>query len=216
MNDACLSGGENSQSEPGDRSTGSVVVRRLTAAPCFTAGTQIATPKGARKVSDLQVGDRIITRDNGIQDIRWIGRRNLSAAELTRNPHLQPVLIGQGALGNGLPDRDLFVTPNHRLLVSSDKTALYFDDTEALVAAKHLVGLPGVGFAEAAKTTFVHFMFEYHELVLADGLWIESFQTSDQSRQGGGNAQRLELLELFPALKKSANSMSGQKQKVEV
>ena len=50
--------------------------------PCFTPGTLIATPQGERKVEDLQAGDRVITRDNGIQEIRWIGTRTLEAGDL--------------------------------------------------------------------------------------------------------------------------------------
>ena len=169
--------------------------------PCFTPGTQIATPKGERRVEDLKVGDRVITRDNGIQEIRWLGARTLKGAELLRAGHLNPVLIRQGALGNGLPERDMMVSPNHRVLVANDKTALYFEDREVLVAAKHLTGLEGVDVVDVSSVTYIHFMFDQHEVVLSDGAWTESFQPGDQTLDGLGNAQRTEIFELFPELK---------------
>lgn len=167
---------------------------------CFTPQTLIASPKGELRVQDLKVGDRVITRDNGIQEIRWIGRRNILGTELKRKVHLRPVLIRQGALGNGLPERDLMVSPNHRVLVNNDKTALYFEDREVLVAAKHLTGLPGVETMWLPETTYTHFMFDRHEVVLSDGAWSESFQPSDRTVNGMGNAQRTEIFELFPEL----------------
>lgn len=169
--------------------------------PCFTPGTLIATPRGERRVEELEVGDRVITRDNGIQEIRWVGRRSLSGAELARAAHLQPVLIRRGALGHGLPERDMLVSPQHRVLVASDMTALYFEDREVLVAAKHLVGRPGIEAAAPQEVTYIHFMFDQHEVVLSDGAWTESFQPGDLTLAGIGNAQRNEILELFPELK---------------
>ena len=168
--------------------------------PCFTPGTLIATPKGERKVEDLQVGDRVITRDNGIQEIRWMGKRSLTGVDLDKAKHLKPVLIRQGALGNGLPERDMMVSPNHRVLVANDKTALYFEEREVLVAAKHLTGLEGVDVVETPWVTYIHFMFDQHEVVLSDGAWTESFQPGDQTLDGLGNAQRNEIFELFPEL----------------
>jgi Hint domain-containing protein/hemolysin type calcium-binding protein len=169
--------------------------------PCFTPGTLIATPKGERRVEDLQVGDRVITRDNGIQEIRWVGSRDLKGTDLKRASHLNPVRIAKGALSNGLPERDMLVSPNHRVLVASDKTALYFEDREVLVAAKHLTGLDGVETVEVPWVTYIHFMFDQHEVILSDGAWSESFQPGDQTLDGLGNAQRNEIFELFPELK---------------
>lgn len=168
--------------------------------PCFTPGTKIATPKGERLVEDLRVGDRVITRDNGIQDIRWVGARDMSGAELAQAAHLKPVLIRQGALGNDLPEQDMMVSPNHRLLVANDKTALYFEEREVLVAAKHLTGMEGVDIVDVSHTTYIHVMFERHEVILSDGTWTESFQPGDMSLAGVGDAQRQEILELFPEL----------------
>jgi Ca2+-binding RTX toxin-like protein len=172
--------------------------------PCFTPGTLIATPKGEVPVELLQVGDLIITRDNGIQEIRWTGSKALSWADLNLNPHLKPVLIRQGSLGHGLPERDMLVSPNHRMLVANDRTALYFDEHEVLVAAKHLISGNGIHAIDSSGTTYLHFMFDRHEVVLANGAWTESFQPGDMTLKGMGNAQRSEIFDLFPELKSAA------------
>ncbi|WP_136635757.1 Ig-like domain-containing protein [Pseudooceanicola onchidii] len=168
--------------------------------PCFTPGTLIATPRGEVPVESLKEGDRVITRDNGIQEIRWMGAKGLTGRELLQKEHLKPVLIQKGSLGYGLPERDMLVSPNHRVLVNNDKTALYFEEREVLVAAKHLTGLAGVNRVDTMKTTYIHFMFDQHEVILSDGSWTESFQPGHQTLDGIGNAQRQEILELFPEL----------------
>lgn len=175
---------------------------RSSVTPCFTPGTLIATPRGEVAVELLQVGDRVVTRDNGMQDIRWIGRRHLGWPAMNAHPHLRPILIRKGSLGEGLPERDTMVSPNHRLLVSNERTALYFAEAEVLVAAKHLVGGRAVTEVEIAGVIYIHFLCDRHEVVLANGAWTESFQPTDWSLKGIGNSQRNEILELFPELRR--------------
>jgi len=172
--------------------------------PCFTPGAMIATPGGEKPVESLRPGDKVLTRDNGIQEIRWTGQRDLSAAELAVSPNLRPVLIRAGALGRGLPERDMMVSPNHRMLVSNERTSLYFEEHEVLVAAKHLVDNVGVKAIETLGTSYIHFMFDRHEVVLADGTWTESFQPGDQTLDSMGREQRAEIFTLFPELREKA------------
>jgi hypothetical protein len=167
---------------------------------CFTPGARIATPRGEVAVETLSVGDRVITRDNGLQEIRWIGVRGMTTADFQTNAHLAPIRISKGAFGNDLPERDMMVSPNHRMLVANDKTLLYFEEREVLVGAKHLTGLAGVSKVLDVDTTYIHLMFDQHEVILSDGAWSESFQPGAQTLAGVGNAQRAELLELFPEL----------------
>lgn len=187
----------------GDRNvTGTLTFSNIEAiVPCFTPGTLIATPRGEVPVECLRPGDRIVTRDNGLQEIRWIGQKTLGWADLIANPHLKPVLVPQGSLGHGLPERDMLVSPNHRLLVANDRTALYFDEHEVLVAAKHLTAARGPHSVDAAGVTYVHFMCDRHEVVLSNGAWSESFQPGDYTLKGMGNSQRSEIFELFPELR---------------
>ncbi|MBV7379347.1 Ig-like domain-containing protein [Maritimibacter dapengensis] len=168
--------------------------------PCFTPGTLIATPRGEVPVERLREGDRVITRDNGIQEIRWIGSKTMDWRSLNQSQHLKPVLIKAGSLGHGLPERDMMVSPNHRMLVANDQTTLYFDEREVLASAKHLVDNKGVMTVDVREVNYIHFLFDHHEVVLSDGTWSESFQPGDYSLAGIGNAQRQELFELFPEL----------------
>ena len=169
--------------------------------PCFTPGTQIATDKGERPVEDIRPGARIVTRDNGLQEVRWAGIKRFDWLDLRKNPHLRPVLIRAGALGDNGPEKDMLVSPNHRMLVTNDRTSLHFEEHEVLVAAKHLIDNRGVSEVEALGVTYHHFLFDGHEAVLANGCWSESFQPGDFSLGAIGNAQRSEILELFPDLK---------------
>ena len=167
---------------------------------CFTPGTKIATLRGETLVENLVAGDKVVTRDNGIQAVRWIGQKKIDWRLMTTNPHLKPILVRQGSLGNDLPERDLMVSPNHRVLVANERTALQFDEAEVLVAAKHLIG--GVSFRsiDSIGTTYIHFMCDRHEVVLSDGIWTESFQPTDTSLKGFGNSQRAEIFDIFPDL----------------
>lgn len=171
--------------------------------PCFTPGAMITTQRGEVAVQHLQVGDRVITRDNGIQPVRWVGKTQMFLQDFQAEPHLLPVLVRQGSLGKGLPERDLMVSPNHRLLVANERTSLRFSEREVLVAAKHL-SVPGVHTVQSSGTTYIHFMCDRHEVVLVNGIWTESFQPEDQSLKTIGNAQRLEIYEIFPELKTEA------------
>ena len=124
----------------------------------------------------------------------------MSGKSLVANPHLKPILVRAGSLGNGLPERDMLVSPNHRMLVASDKTQLYFEEREVLAAAKHLVGAEGIHAVDVMGTAYIHFMFDRHEVVLSNGARTESFQPGDYSLKGIGNSQRNEIFELFPEL----------------
>ncbi len=187
---------------PGGAVTGSMTFTEIEQIiPCFTPGTRIATPKGERRVEDLEIGDKVITRDHGAQVIRWVGKRDMSALKLSENPHLQPVLIPQGALGKGLPERDMLVSPNHRVMISTPEVDLHFNQAEVLVPAKHLVE-SGIAVQTicATGTSYIHFMFDNHEVVLSDGAWTESFQPGELALNGIDEAARAEIFELFPEL----------------
>ncbi len=170
--------------------------------PCFTPGAMIATPKGEVPVERLRDGDKVITRDNGIQEIRWTGMRTLNRQDLAEAPNLKPILIAAGSLGDNLPERDMLVSPQHRMLVTGDASQLHFDDSEVLVAARHLTGKSGITVVDAMRMTYIHFMFDRHEVVLSDGVWTESFQPGDQSLGGMGKEAWDEMLALFPELAK--------------
>ncbi len=168
--------------------------------PCFTPGVRIATPQGEVPVETLGPGDRVLTRDNGIQTITWAGSRRMTAGDLDVLPGLCPVLIRAGALGHGLPEQDMLVSPNHRVLRVSEMAQLYFEESEVLITAKDMTKMKGVATIRVPNVTYIHFMCENHEVVLSNGAWTESFQPGDYSLQGVDNVQRGELFKLFPEL----------------
>ena len=169
--------------------------------PCFTAGTLIATGRGEVAVETLAVGDLVLTVDRGLQAVRWIGSRRLSPGDLARAPHLAPIRIAAGALGPDLPHQDLTVSPQHRCLVRSKIAERIAGEAEVLVAAKHLLGTPGVSVAPAdSPVTYVHILFDRHELVWSNGAVTESLYLGEQAMQSVDAAARDEILALFPAL----------------
>jgi hypothetical protein len=168
--------------------------------PCFTPGTMIATPRGEVAVEKLKAGDRILTRDNGIQTIQWVGHKRLDFMELKKAPLLRPIRIAAGAMGDGMPERDMLVSPTHRMLIVSHHAELYFGQSEILVSAKHMLAMEGVSVSEQPYVTYIHMMCENHEIVLSDGAWSESFQPGDHTLKGFDADQREELFTLFPEL----------------
>lgn len=172
-----------------------------TVVPCFTPGSLIATSAGEVLVQDLRVGDMVLTRDNGYQPVRWVGVREVTGRELSAAPNFWPVQIAQGALGEGLPMRSMRVSPQHRMLFTSARSEMYFGEREVLVAAVHLVGQPGIErVCPLDGVQYIHLLFDQHEVIRADGAWTESFQPGDLTLAGMDDAQRNELLALFPEL----------------
>ncbi len=172
-----------------------------TIVPCFTPGTLIDTLKGPVAVEHIRPGDRVLTRDSGYQTVRWTGRRDLTAADLAAAPQLCPVRIGAGALGPDLPARDLLVSPQHRMLLTGARAELVAGEAEVLAAAAHLTGWPGISRAGADRpVSYLHLMFDRHEIIRADGAWSESFQPGAASLTGIEAPQLEELLTLFPDL----------------
>jgi len=168
---------------------------------CFARGTGIMTEHGECLVEDLSVGDMVLTADDWLCPIRWIGSRKLDAATLQQNPRLLPIRIAAGALGNGRPERDLLVSPQHRILARSRIAQRMFSATEVLVAAKHLLGMEGVSVDDTAtEVEYFHFLFDKHQVVFANGTESESLHTGPQALLSMDEAARDEILGLFPEL----------------
>lgn len=172
-----------------------------TVIPCFTAGSRVATERGTFKVEDLRVGDLIQTRDHGLQPIRWIGTRTLTQVDLAKSPHLRPVRIRKGALGPDVPNRDMEVSPQHRMLFEGVQSELLFGEEEVLVRAKHLLHLPGVELASTCeRVTYIHVMCNAHEVICVDDAWTESFQPGDMVQNQEAREIFSDLLHSFPEL----------------
>ena len=165
---------------------------------CFTAGTRIATDRGLRLVEDLRAGDLVITRDHGLQPVRWAGRREVPAQGA-----LAPIRFETGVLGNSRP---LLVSPQHRMLIEGAEAAMLFGEPEVLVSAKHLVNGGSVARLPGGMVDYVHILFDDHEIIYAEGAPSESFFPGETGLDAVEAAAREELFTLFPELRDPAGS----------
>jgi Ca2+-binding RTX toxin-like protein len=166
---------------------------------CFARGSLITTARGDVPVQALRLGDMILTADRGYQPLRWLAARRLSADDLTEAPNLRPIRIRARALGNGLPRRDLTVSPQHRILVRSKVAERMFGNPEVLMAAKHLLALDGVEVVnDGAGVEYWHLMCDRHEVIFAEGMESETLFTGAEAMAAIPKECRDELFQLFP------------------
>jgi hypothetical protein len=163
---------------------------------CFVSGTMIQTDAGERTVEKIAAGDRVLTRDRGFQPVRWAGR-----VMVTPGPATWPVRITAGALGEGLPARDLRVSPQHRVLVSEPRLRLTLSLPEALVPARHLVnGRTILREQGGLPVAYHHLLFDRHEVIYSEGVPTESFHPGRWGLGALAEEARAEVLALFPEL----------------
>lgn len=171
---------------------------------CFARGVGILTDKGVTPVENLAPGDHIATEDNGFQKLLLRPSRKISARELQHNPKLRPVRITAGALGNGLPQRDLLLSPQHRMLVDSPIVERMLGCRQTLVAAIKLTTLPGIYVDHNVESVeYFHLILENHEVITAEGAPTESFYCGQMALKTLPDAQVEELTTLFPDLARS-------------
>jgi Hint domain len=128
------------------------------------SATLINTSTGSRPVENLQVGDALPTAQNSLQTIRWIGSRHLSAMTLREVSRLHPVRIVSGALGNGLPKRDLVVARKHRDVVSSQIAYRMLGAQDVMIPAIKLTELPCIFVEEDHQDIMCfHVLLDCHE-----------------------------------------------------
>ncbi len=157
--------------------------------PCFVTGTKIATVFGSKSVEKLKVGDVVLTWDHGPQPIRWKMTRTVSGTDA-----FAPILFRAGALGNS---NDLLVSPNHRMLIKGPYCTLFFGVDEVLCPAKYLCDDKAIYPLQIPSVTYVHIMFDRHEIVFSEGIPSESFfANGDYAHRDKETAT--ELHALFP------------------
>src|SRR4028119_1687973 len=79
-------------------------------------GTLVTTPEGEAPVGSLRRGDLVLTADGRAARIVWMGRRTVSR-RFADPLRVLPIRIAAGALGDGLPRRDLLVSADHALFL---------------------------------------------------------------------------------------------------
>jgi len=132
---------------------------------CFYPGTLIRTPDGEVAVETLGIGDLVLTAEGEALPVRWMGRQTVST-RFADPLRVLPIRIAAGALAEGLPARDLLVSPDHAILVGT-----------TLVQAGALVNGSTIRREAAVPTRFTYHHVELasHALVLAEGVPAETF-----------------------------------------
>lgn len=176
-----------------------------TGVACFARGTLITTDMGDLPVEALTPGMRILTQSGGYQKLVTALRRSVDASEFAKNPKLYPIRIAAGALGAGLPKRDLIVSRQHRMMVQSGIVERMCGVSTVLVAAIRLTELPGIFVEEKVEQVeYFHLIFENHDVVYAEGAPAESFLLNADTIKTIGTAQREEFETFFPGLVETA------------
>ena len=134
---------------------------------CYLEGTLIATPTGERALETLAIGDLILTADGRAVPVKWVGRQQIRNGVFA-SPKLEPVCIAAGALGQGLPHRDLHVTAAHGMIWQG-----------LVVNAGAMVNGTTIRFVPLTEMppvfTWFHIETEGHEEILAQGAPSETF-----------------------------------------
>lgn len=141
----------------------------------FSRGTRITTMTGEQvAVENLTVGDKILTRDDGAQEIRWIGQNTMRAFG-----EFAPIVIGKGTLNNA---DDLVVSPDHRLFIYQRHDRIGAGRSELLVKARHLVNGDTVHVQEGGYVDYFQLMFDRHQIIFAEGICAETMQVDTRTR----------------------------------
>jgi hypothetical protein len=167
-------GGFNLMAGPADQ-------LEVTAVPCFAAGTRLLTDRGAVAVEALEIGDHVLTADGGSAPITWTGLRRVDCHRHCEPGAVLPVCVAAHAFGEGLPARDLFLSPDHAIFAEN-----------VLVPIKHLVDGGAIRQVDMARVTYVHIELARHDILLAEGLPVESYlDAGDRAAFSGGGVVAL-------------------------
>lgn len=173
--------------------------------PCFAVGTRISTPDGLVEVSDLRLGDRVMTHRQRAERIKWL--RVFPQRQI--QPEKWPVCIPANTFGWGRPQSDLVLSPQHRVVIGAFRQGVGLSDTPCLVPAKSLVGYKGIRWMRGRRCqTWVHFALGSHQAVWANGCLTESLLLGAQVVGGLSKAEQRHLTAMFPR-NSNTNELNG-------
>jgi collagen type I/II/III/V/XI/XXIV/XXVII alpha len=161
-------------------------VAQLALNTCFATGTRIRTTDGEVPVEALRIGARAVLADGETAPVIWIGHRDV---DFTCEPDPRagwPVRVRAGAFGPGLPERDLFLSPDHAVFVDG-----------VLIPVKHLIDGVTIAPAPRDSVTWWHVELPRHAVLLAEGLPCESFlDIGARDDMGAKRARRADYVSL--------------------
>lgn len=173
----------------------------------FAPSSVVETARGPVLARDLRLGDKLITRDKGMQPVRWIGESTVlyadpsatgaASGEIRRGP----VRIRAGAHGSNPDAGNLVVAPGQRLLARSPLNELLFATDEVMVSAGDLTHLDGIDIVPRDVGRWVHLLLDSHELLRVNGIWMESFAPDMWSVRVAYPEQWHDITEAMPRLK---------------
>lgn len=156
----------------------------------FGPSVMIETSEGAQPMEWLRAGDLLLTRDNGYQPIVWVGR-----SAMDDDGALPPVRIYAGSLGGRTPEHDLIVSPNHKLLLNSHMVGLHFGENEVLAPASDIATQAETEFEiPYSNYAYCHVLLAQHEIILSEGVWIESLFPDEETLKFLGPRTTAEIL----------------------
>lgn len=180
--------------------------------PCFAEGTLIMTSTGEQPVEALSPGDRILTRDAGLQPLLWVGHRRLGSDELATRPELRPYRIAAGSLGIDRPKADLVLSPQHRVLIRSKIASRMFGKAEVLSPVKQLSACPGITQMRVTDVAYYHLLLPDHHIIWANGAECESLYLGPEATKSLSREAIVELSAIFPAIGSGATPIEAARQ----
>jgi hypothetical protein len=138
----------------------------------FTRGTLITLGSGRQcPVEELKTGEDVLTRDHGVQPLRWVGQTTQRAIGA-----FAPIRIAAGTLNN---TNDLVVSPDHRLLFYQRSDRLNAGRAELMIRARQLVNGKTVTIDEGGFVDYFQLLFDSHQIIYAEGIAAESMVVDD-------------------------------------